>query len=524
MDPTWIPVAFVLGLAARLVGLPPLVGFLVAGFVLNGMGVEGGVVLDRLKDTGVTLLLFTIGLKLRIGSLLRPEVWAGATVHMLLTVLVFSVALFGLGAAGLPMVADLDPPRVVLVAFALSFSSTVFAIKALEASGEGGALFGRTAIGILIVQDVFAVLFLAVAAGNAPSPYALLLFLLIPLRPVLNWVLERAGHGELLILLGAMLGLGLGYSLFESLGVKGDLGALIVGVLLAPYAKSGELYKALIGFKDLFLVAFFLDIGMDKGLDLDPLLIALVLTAILPLKVALYLGVLTRFRMRVQSSLHASLALANFSEFGLIVAAVAVSVGWIPSEWLVVLALATSLTFVLASPLNASSHRIVARFGPSLSTLETARLHPEEEPVDLGGAQVVIVGMGRVGVGAYEEAERRRPGRVIGMDRDPVTVQRNQDAGRRVVLGDPGGENRIRPVGEDDVDTLLIAVDDHAAALRLARRVREIRPDATVAATARFDDEVQALREIGADPVSNMFDDAGAGLAIHTLADAAADG
>ena len=99
MDPTWIPVAFALGLAARLVGLPPLVGFLIAGFVLNGMGVEGGVVLDRLKDTGVTLLLFTIGLKLRIGTLLRPEVCAGATLHMLGTVLVFAVALFALGAA-----------------------------------------------------------------------------------------------------------------------------------------------------------------------------------------------------------------------------------------------------------------------------------------------------------------------------------------------------------------------------------------------------------------------------------------
>ena len=517
MDPTWIPVAFALGLAARLVGLPPLVGFLIAGFVLNGMGVEGGVVLDRLKDTGVTLLLFTIGLKLRIGTLLRPEVCAGATLHMLGTVLVFAVALFALGAAGLPMVADLDPPRVLLVAFALSFSSTVFAIKVLEARGESGALFGRTAIGMLIMQDVYAVLFLALAAGMVPSPWALLLLLLIPLRPALNWLLERAGHGELLILLGAMLGLGLGYNLFEYFGVKGDLGALIVGVLLAPYAKANELYKALMGFKDLFLVAFFLDIGMDKGLDLDPLLIALVLTAILPLKVGLYLGVLTRFRMRVQSSLHASLALANYSEFGLIVAAVAVSVGWIPSEWLVVLALATSLTFVLASPLNTSAHRIVARLGPSLSRLETERMHPEEEPVDLRGAEVVVVGMGRVGVGAYEEAERRRPGLVVGMDRDPATVRRHLEAGRRVVLGDPGGENRLHLIGDQNADALLITVDDHAAALALARRVLEIRPQASVAATARFDDEVEALRAIGAEPVSNLFDDAGAGLAIHAL-------
>ena len=75
MDPgIWIIVAFILGFAARQVGLPPLVGFLVAGFVLNTMGVREGVLVGELSDIGVTLLLFSIGLKLRLGSLIRPEV------------------------------------------------------------------------------------------------------------------------------------------------------------------------------------------------------------------------------------------------------------------------------------------------------------------------------------------------------------------------------------------------------------------------------------------------------------------
>lgn len=77
MDPVWLAVAFVLGLGARLVGLPPLVGFLAAGFVLNALGVEGGEMLRQIADLGVTFLLFTIGLKLRIQTLARPEVWGG---------------------------------------------------------------------------------------------------------------------------------------------------------------------------------------------------------------------------------------------------------------------------------------------------------------------------------------------------------------------------------------------------------------------------------------------------------------
>jgi predicted Kef-type K+ transport protein len=517
MDPTWIPVAFVFGFGARLLGLPPLVGFLLAGFVLDAAGVKGGVVLDTLKDTGVTLLLFTIGLKLRIGSLLRPEVWGGATVHMLGTVVLFCIGLAVLAAAGLPLVAGLDAGRMLLVAFALSFSSTVFAVKVLEASGEGGALFGRTAIGILIMQDVYAVLFLAVAAGKVPSLWAFALLGLIPLRPVLNWVLERAGHGELLVLVGALLGLGLGHDLFEAFGVKGDLGALIVGVLLAPYAKSAELYKALMGFKDLFLVAFFLDIGMDSGLGVDALLLAGVFTLLLPIKVALYVVVLTRFRMRATSSLRAALSLSNYSEFGLIVAAVAVQIGVLPAEWLVVLALATSITFVLASPLNTAARGIVARVAPALARLQTAERHPEELPIDVSGAELAIVGMGRVGTGAYDEIEAERPGAVVAIDRDPATVERHRLAGRRVVLGDPGAADFAeRLEGAESVRALLITLDDHATALGVAERVLE-QGGIVVAATARYDDEAEALRAAGVEPVSNLFTDAGVGLAQHLL-------
>ena len=79
MDPVFVAIAFVLGFVARQISLPPLVGFLGAGFVLNGFGFEGGPLLGQLADLGVTLLLFSIGLKLKIGTLLKPEVWAGTS-------------------------------------------------------------------------------------------------------------------------------------------------------------------------------------------------------------------------------------------------------------------------------------------------------------------------------------------------------------------------------------------------------------------------------------------------------------
>ena len=259
-DVAWIALAFVLGWSSRSIGLPPLVGFLAAGFLLNLHGTVSGEMLEKLSDLGITLLLFLVGLKLDLRTIARPQVWAVASVHMSIVVLVLGTAIHVLALLGASFLTGIDFPRALLIAFALSFSSTVFVVKVLEARGETASLHGRIAVGILIVQDVAAVVFLALAAGEWPTVRALLLLLLIPLRPLLTLVLERVGHGELLVLYGFLLALG-GAEAFELVGLKGDLGALVLGVLIASHDRADELAKTMLGFKDLFLVGFFLSIG-----------------------------------------------------------------------------------------------------------------------------------------------------------------------------------------------------------------------------------------------------------------------
>ena len=97
-DVSWIALAFLFGLIARHIGLPPLIGFLTAGFLLQAMGMSSGETLHKLSDLGVTLLLFSIGLKLNPRSLLRPEVWGVSLLHMSLVVVLFGL-LFTLLAA-----------------------------------------------------------------------------------------------------------------------------------------------------------------------------------------------------------------------------------------------------------------------------------------------------------------------------------------------------------------------------------------------------------------------------------------
>ncbi len=210
MDPIWIIIAFVLGFTLKQVGLPPMIGFLLAGFALNFLGIEGGETLDRIADLGVYLLLFSIGLKLKIKSLLDPVIWATATLHMVILVILFGLGIFALSMLGFSVFTGLNLGASALIAFALSFSSTVFAVKILEESGSMSSTHGRIAIGILIMQDVFAVTFLTVSSGKVPSPWslALLSLLIIPFllrKSPLSLIIIRSGHGELLVLLGILI-------------------------------------------------------------------------------------------------------------------------------------------------------------------------------------------------------------------------------------------------------------------------------------------------------------------------------
>lgn len=206
MNPLWILAAFIFGAVISRIGLPPLVGYLLAGFALNSIGVTGGEILETVANAGVTLLLFTIGLKLKIKSLAKPEVWAGTSIHMIVTVIIFGFVIWMLGSLRIAHFDQLTGQTALLIAFALSFSSTVFAVKVLEGKNEMASRHAAAAIGILIMQDIIAVIFLAASTGKIPSAWAALLFVsLFIARPFLGRLMAMCGHGELLMLFGTQV-------------------------------------------------------------------------------------------------------------------------------------------------------------------------------------------------------------------------------------------------------------------------------------------------------------------------------
>lgn len=514
-----VSIAFALGLLARLVGLPPLVGFLIAGFALHAVGVPADPTLQVIADLGVTLLMFTIGLKLKLPTLARPVVWAGTTLHTILTTAGFTIGLLALGAAGVPALTGLDIRTILLLAFALSFSSTVFAVKVLEQRGDLGANFGKVAIGVLIMQDVIAVLFLAFSTGAIPEPIALALLVLLPARPLLHRIAAASGHGELLVVAGLFLAVVAGYGLFDATGVKGDLGALLVGVLVGSHPKSKEMADALFGFKELLLVGFFVNVGLSGDLSWASAGVAGLLVLMVPLKVGLYFLIFTRFRMRARGSTLATLSLANISEFGLIVTQVGVDENWLGPEWLVIVALALSISLVLASPLNAHAYLLYERCAATLRRFERQAVGPAGSVSEIRSGDALIFGMGRVGVGAYEEIVKQLGPHVVGLDHDKDQCARHREQGRRVFLGD-GIDHELWEELQPKLASLplvVLALHDHKSNLEVVRLLNLHDYRGVIAAIATFDDQVTRLREAGARAVHNFYDEAGTGLAEHAL-------
>ncbi|MEA3373188.1 MAG: cation:proton antiporter family protein [Campylobacterota bacterium] len=514
-DVTWISLAFFLGFLARLITLPPLVGFLATGFILNYLGIASGEVLEKLADLGITLLLFTVGLKLNLKVLIRPQVWSVTALHISVIIALFGAAVFGLALMGAPLFYGLDLKLSLMIAFALSFSSTVFVVKSLEEKGEMKSLHGRIAIGILVMQDLAAVIFLAASTGKIPSLWALLLFLLIPLRPLFHHLLQKTGHGELLILYGLVLALG-GAELFELAGVKGDLGALIMGVLISTHLKSHEMAKSMLGFKDLFLVGFFLSIGMSGHLSLEALIIGVMLVPFIFVKSALFFALMTRFKLRARTSLLATLNLTNYSEFGLIVAAIGVSNGWLDGEWLVVIAIALSLSFVVAAPLNDIDDRIYSRFREFWIRFQRKERLPDDMLLDTLGATIAVFGMGRVGSGAYDKMHELHGDTVVGIDFDAELIKRHQSAGRKVLHGDPSDADFWEKIERTHtIELVMLSLPNLQANLDALEQLRGISFPGRIAATARYTDEEERLRHSGATAVFNIYTEAGSGFADH---------
>jgi len=286
---------------------------------------------------------------------------------------------------------------------------------------------------------------------------------------------------------------------------------------VSAHPKASELSKSLLSFKDLFLIGFFLSIGLTALPDADMVIAALVLCALLPLKQVLFFFIFAKLRLRVRHSHLGALALANYSEFGLIVAVLAVKAGWLDEDWLVVLALAVSLSFVATSVLYRGAHSSYALLKGRLRRFESPTRLPEDVVERPRTAEIIVVGTGRVGRGAFQALHDLVGDRVWGMDANRERIRQQRAEGLHVFAGDGENADVWEQIDVATIKLVLLTMPSIDDCRNVTDQLRRAGFQGRIAAIARFEDEREALLAAGIDTVFNFFTEAGIGFAEDSL-------
>lgn len=335
----------------------------------------------------------------------------------------------------------------------------------------------------------------------------------MPLRRPLGRALEWVHHGELIPLIAVALALVPGYALFDAVGLKGDLGALAIGMLLAGTSRADEMSKSLFSIKELLLVAFFVSVGLHDNPTLEHLGIALMLMLLVPLQGLLYAPLLRWCGFRIRTATHAVVALATFSEFALVVGVVVVENGALDAEWITVLSTAVAMSFVVSALMSQRTEALARMLRRTFPALDPDRLHPEDRLIAIGHADVVVLGMGRLGCAVYHHLVEEYGLEVLGVESDATRVHALQHKGRDVIEGDatdPLFWERVKQAGS--VQLAILAMPFHGSNMAALRELELSKFNGAVAAVARYEDEESQLGE-SVDAVLGLYEAAGRELA-----------
>jgi Kef-type K+ transport system membrane component KefB len=500
--------------ASRPLGVPPLLGYMVAGLVLGpALGLLGPSPSTELfSKLGIALLLFVVGLEM---SLEKIRV-IGKTAVLVGLVQVGITFLLG---AGLGRILGFSGGAVPMIGLVAAFSSTVVVIKLLDRGGDLASLHGRLAVGILLVQDVLVAVALTVLGSlgpgvgvevNAWSGLALSLVGIAGLSLVgaaaARWVLpgltrwlSETPEGLFVAALAWVFAFILAA---ETVQVSIELGAFIAGVVLAQLPYNDELRRRTHPLVDFFLAVFFVSLGAR----MDPVAMAVQWPAALALSAFVILGkpalLLVLLRMAGQTprvSFLAGLTLGQISEFAFIMSALAATAGLVDDGFFGFVALVGFVTIgvsAVAVPRGPSLFRALEGLGLArlLPTHRSGRAGSAEESSDEWAGHVVVVGMNHLG--------RTLVRRFVALGEDVVAV--DTDAGKLAgldgadtFLGDVTSLAVVEETGIPRAKLVVSALQIEDVSSLLAYRCR--RMGVPVSIHAFHSSMVAELLEIGVD-------------------------
>ncbi len=502
--------ASVAGVLLRRIRQNAVIGYLLTGLVLGPSGLRvfrETADLQAVSELGVALLLFTIGTEFslaRLKTLGRVAVPGGLS-QVAITTAAFALA----GMAG-----GIPAAESVILASAISMSSTSVVLRVLTDRSELDSQHGRNAIGVLLFQDmaVVVLMLLVDAWGRGAAPRAALrqlgaLLVATMVFGALLWLAVRfvaprllsgaaaSGARELPVLVAACTALAAAWAAHE-LGFSPAIGAFVAGILIAESPFATQVRADLAPLSSIFVTLFFTIVGALVHVSVRPDILWILAGAagVLVMKALLAALAIYLFDRSFRTAVATGLALAQVGEFSFVLAQQALGLGLIAPERFTSLLAVSLLTLVMTPYLVAA--------GPSISARMARRLPPsrrrvlEQSPPPARWRRVVIVGFGPAGQQVARALERRRiPFLILEMNPNTVAAYRTE---MDIELGDATESEVLRHAGVGQAEAVVVTLPDPRTAVLVIEPVKRAAPGAPVIARGRYHQFADLLRAAGA--------------------------
>jgi Kef-type K+ transport system membrane component KefB len=501
-----LAIAFLVSAVVLILRQPLIIGHIITGILVGPYAfnvIQSADTLDLLSHLGIALLLFIIGLGLNPATI--KDVGKAATVTGLGQIIFTSVAGYGISIA-----LGYTALESLYISVALTFSSTIIIMKLLGDKRELTTLHGRVATGFLLVQDIVASIALVVITAVmtddlSRAAVGIVLWLIsigvmlvvVPryLLPFLGTFIARSP--EFLFIFALAWGMGIA-AICKALGFSAEIGALAAGIALAGSPYSYDIGAKLRPLRDFFVVIFFILLG--SRIELQSLLDAAGPAAIFsifvlfgnPLIMVILMGVLG---YRSETSFKSGLAVAQISEFSLILVLLGQQAGHVSSGIVSMVTLVGLVTIAGSTYMIIGSDTLYLRLKPLLMRFERKGIRRKRETA--GTYDVIVVGYERAGKQLVRELARLEIPFVV-VDYDPEAIKQLGSRGIPARFGDISNPEFMAELELERVSAVLSSVTKHATSAVLVAEARRANPNAIIAVTSDDPIEAEELYQEGA--------------------------
>jgi len=520
--------AFVLGAVAQRLKQSAIIGYLLAGTLLRPLLFNTPAVKD-VAELGVALLLFSIGLEFSFGRLKRlgKVALGGGSLQVVITIIAFALGIF-----------IFKPfPQALTLGAIVALSSTVVVLRVLVDRAEVDAVHGRTALGILLLQDIAVVpLVLMVtimahggeagqvirsilrtlaAAGGLMAVFYLLFYWLVP-RVLISGGLYA--NRELMILLAILAAVGSTWCA-HAIGFSPALGAFLAGMLLGESPFATQIRSDVGSLRTLFVTLFFTSIGMLMDptwlLDYGPTALAAV-AAVVCGKTAIVYFLGRVFGIGRRYALASGLALSQIGEFSFVLATTGREGGLIDDQIFALVVTVNILSLFAAPYLVSYALPLADAMIRRLPQRYVERFHAPTDKEDEKHPAVIVIGYGPAG---RQVSEALRDNGLVPeiIELNPDAIHRTRDMGLRIHIGDATSSDVLTHAGVPDALAVIVTLPDPRTARDIIATVRTLAPKARLIVRSRFQRACQDLKDAGATTVVDEENSVGRLLAHEAL-------